>query len=135
MLNHNSRSEHHVLEPTCSPVCEPEASDRFWEVRDPNNKSPRIGFPIRGELSGGADGDRTHDLSIANAALSQLSYGPIARMRMVPQETVWRKTHPRESSLEDGSGSVDLEGNIEGCLVLDASIGADTAAKLGNLEP
>ena len=24
---------------------------------------------------GGADGDRTHDLSIANAALSQLSYG------------------------------------------------------------
>ena len=25
---------------------------------------------------GGADGDRTHDLSIANAALSQLSYGP-----------------------------------------------------------
>ena len=27
-------------------------------------------------LFGGADGDRTHDLSIANAALSQLSYGP-----------------------------------------------------------
>ena len=26
--------------------------------------------------SGGADGDRTHDLSVANAALSQLSYGP-----------------------------------------------------------
>jgi hypothetical protein len=25
---------------------------------------------------GGADGDRTHDFSIANAALSQLSYGP-----------------------------------------------------------
>ena len=25
---------------------------------------------------GGADGDRTHDLSVANAALSQLSYGP-----------------------------------------------------------
>ena len=25
---------------------------------------------------GGADGSRTHDLSIANAALSQLSYGP-----------------------------------------------------------
>jgi hypothetical protein len=26
--------------------------------------------------NGGADGDRTHDFSIANAALSQLSYGP-----------------------------------------------------------
>ena len=25
---------------------------------------------------GGADGDRTHDLRIANATLSQLSYGP-----------------------------------------------------------
>ena len=30
---------------------------------------------MRGEV-GGADGSRTHDLSIANAALSQLSYGP-----------------------------------------------------------
>ena len=28
------------------------------------------------EVSGGAEGDRTLDLSIANAALSQLSYGP-----------------------------------------------------------
>ena len=28
------------------------------------------------DVFGGADGDRTHDLSIANAALSQLSYGP-----------------------------------------------------------
>ena len=27
-------------------------------------------------VDGGADGGRTHDLSIANAALSQLSYGP-----------------------------------------------------------
>ncbi len=27
-------------------------------------------------LPNGADGSRTHDLSIANAALSQLSYGP-----------------------------------------------------------
>ena len=36
--------------------------------------------PTDGEFEffffGGADGDRTHDLSIANAALSQLSYGP-----------------------------------------------------------
>ena len=29
-------------------------------------------------FSGGDDGDRTHDLSIANAALSQLSYIPSA---------------------------------------------------------
>ena len=32
-----------------------------------------------GEKNGGADGDRTHTLAIANAALSQLSYGPIVR--------------------------------------------------------
>ena len=30
-------------------------------------------------LAGGAEGDRTLDLSIANAALSQLSYGPVHR--------------------------------------------------------
>ena len=29
---------------------------------------------------GGAEGDRTPDLRIANATLSQLSYGPIASM-------------------------------------------------------
>ena len=29
------------------------------------------------KLAGGAEGDRTLDLSIANAALSQLSYGPV----------------------------------------------------------
>ena len=28
------------------------------------------------DVFGGAEGDRTLDLSIANAALSQLSYGP-----------------------------------------------------------
>ena len=31
------------------------------------------------KLAGGAEGDRTLDLSIANAALSQLSYGPVHR--------------------------------------------------------
>ena len=31
------------------------------------------------KLVGGAEGDRTLDLSIANAALSQLSYGPVQR--------------------------------------------------------
>ena len=46
---------------------------------------------------GGADGDRTHDLSIANAALSQLSYGPLTGMRMVPQVTTGRKINTRQS--------------------------------------
>ena len=31
---------------------------------------------------GGAEGDRTPDLRIANATLSQLSYGPIARFEL-----------------------------------------------------
>ena len=48
-------------------------------------------------IFGGADGDRTHDLSIANAALSQLSYGPLTGMRMVPQVTSGRKIGPRQS--------------------------------------
>ena len=30
---------------------------------------------------GGAEGDRTPDLRIANATLSQLSYGPISRLQ------------------------------------------------------
>jgi hypothetical protein len=34
-------------------------------------------------VSGGAEGDRTLDLSIANAALSQLSYGPTLALRML----------------------------------------------------
>ena len=37
-------------------------------------KAARMGGGF--DVFGGADGDRTHDLSIANAALSQLSYGP-----------------------------------------------------------
>ncbi len=32
------------------------------------------------EAVGGAEGDRTPDLVIANDALSQLSYGPVQRM-------------------------------------------------------
>ena len=37
------------------------------------------GFDLYG--NGGADGSRTHDLRIANATLSQLSYGPTALLR------------------------------------------------------
>jgi hypothetical protein len=33
-------------------------------------------------IIGGAEGDRTPDLRIANATLSQLSYGPIARFEL-----------------------------------------------------
>ena len=36
---------------------------------------------------GGADGDRTHDLRIANATLSQLSYHPTKGADCIP----WRK--------------------------------------------
>lgn len=35
-------------------------------------------------LKNGAEGDRTLNLCIANAALSQLSYGPVASPRMYP---------------------------------------------------
>ena len=42
----------------------------------------------------GADGDRTHDLSAASAALSQLSYGPAeaesTREPPAPGQTTWR---------------------------------------------
>ena len=44
---------------------------------------------------GGADGSRTHDLSIANAALSQLSYGPGKDAEVYPRRfrlaTIMRK--------------------------------------------
>ena len=33
---------------------------------------------LTGREDGGAEGDRTPDLDIANVALSQLSYGPIS---------------------------------------------------------
>jgi hypothetical protein len=49
------------------------------KVRSPGVKpKTRKAARMSGEFEdlGGADGDRTHDLSIANAALSQLSYGP-----------------------------------------------------------
>ncbi len=46
----------------------------------PGNKKPaaRAGFSWN---IGGADGDRTHDLRIANATLSQLSYRPVICQR------------------------------------------------------
>ena len=34
-------------------------------------------------FDGGPGGDRTHDLSVANAALSQLSYEPVARYNLL----------------------------------------------------
>lgn len=40
------------------------------------NKNPLMRADIGGLLSGGDEGDRTPDLCIANAALSQLSYTP-----------------------------------------------------------
>lgn len=44
------------------------------------------GLTTPGEV-GGAEEDRTPDLRIANATLSQLSYGPIVYMPLRQQET------------------------------------------------
>ena len=45
----------------------------------PNLGPPQKGenYPIKSNGFGGAEGDRTPDLVIANDALSQLSYGPV----------------------------------------------------------
>src|SRR3954463_16058032 len=40
-----------------------------------------LGFPVGYREDGGAEGDRTPDLRIANATLSQLSYGPMRGAR------------------------------------------------------
>ena len=57
--------------------------------------------------AGGADGGRTHDLSIANAALSQLSYGPgkVARVysRRSRRASRFRKHHFRRRG---GAGGI-----------------------------
>ena len=45
-------------------------------VRDITVKRKKSRRKFSGLTNGGADGDRTHDLRIANATLSQLSYGP-----------------------------------------------------------
>ena len=45
------------------------------------NKETTLEDPGSFWLHGGDDGDRTHDLSIANAALSQLSYVPMVLKR------------------------------------------------------
>src|SRR5215472_3571592 len=39
--------------------------------------------------TGGAEGDRTPDLRIANATLSQLSYGPIALAPVAGRRGLW----------------------------------------------
>ena len=39
-------------------------------------------------MSGGAEGDRTPDLRIANATLSQLSYGPLFMRGSAPSGTL-----------------------------------------------
>ena len=55
---------------------------------------------------GGADGGRTHDLSIANAALSQLSYGPGKERRVYSRRfrraSVDRRAAPVRSTLQSG---------------------------------
>ena len=70
---------------------------------------------------GGADGGRTHDLSIANAALSQLSYGPGKNARVYSRRfrrasdvgattiTASRVSlpHPRERRWSDSHNHID----------------------------
>jgi hypothetical protein len=40
--------------------------------------------PVRVEIVGGASRDRTDDLRVANATLSQLSYGPVCLLDPSP---------------------------------------------------
>ena len=47
--------------------------------------------------SGGAEGDRTLDLRIANATLSQLSYRPTARRAILASHSGHRDRRPRHS--------------------------------------
>jgi hypothetical protein len=49
------------------------------------------------QVTGGANRDRTDDLRVANATLSQLSYGPSLNNRILENATwwVWEELHPR----------------------------------------
>src|SRR5579871_1509850 len=66
--------------------------------------SRSAGLPRRsaiGAKSGGARRDRTDDLMLAKHALSQLSYGPVTRRRMLQVVTVNTKSsHARLRSFE-----------------------------------
>ena len=50
---------------------------------------------------GGAEGDRTPDLRIANATLSQLSYGPVSRLR-----------HFASSAADNGDGAAPCQARL-----------------------
>jgi hypothetical protein len=52
------------------------AQDQASRWSDPANLNRSVEL-LREKKESGADGIRTHDLCIANAALSQLSYGPV----------------------------------------------------------
>ena len=56
-------------------------NQRIREILRPvdigNSATNKKARQLPGFLFGGADGDRTHDLRIANATLSQLSYRPL----------------------------------------------------------
>ena len=58
----------------------------------PQNDATLAGAGLQGRISG-ADGDRTRNLSIANAALSQLSYGP----RGLPHSTATARAVNRDA--------------------------------------
>jgi hypothetical protein len=70
-------------------------------LREEPGQQPR--FPAVGQVSGGAEEDRTPDLRIANATLSQLSYGPTRSTECTPDG-------PEKSTLpgrSDGFGKTD----------------------------
>ena len=58
-----------------------------WRIDGTKEKSPDFSELFSG-IDGGEDEDRTHDLRIANAALSQLSYPPTVGRFYVG--TIWR---------------------------------------------
>src|SRR5690606_582582 len=64
-------------------------------------------FRIRGRMNGGAEGNRTPDLVIANDALSQLSYSPIQRPLL--SQFVWHWKRVKRLFCRKGEG--DLAGN------------------------
>ena len=69
-------------------------TERGENARSPANKGPNekpllqaLGLRerIRKQRNGGAEGDRTPDLRIANAALSQLSYSPTGESKIIKE--------------------------------------------------
>jgi hypothetical protein len=69
---------------TCKPDAQTDQNAAKWERKwGSSNRLQRFDSNINNFLGlpGGAKGDRTPDLGIANAALSQLSYRPVHQVK------------------------------------------------------